>query len=221
MIKDAFLFHALFCFISFLFLFWFSRYLNVCPDFFGYVVKKFITSKIGKQIIAVHILSNISISKSNQTMEFGQLIECNMRNIFLEKSCTKKRVYLWINSLKCCSYGWTLALGLHKPVSKKQKKSGTSFPASFSGCFLEKNFPHVMSYRSIFLVWLPLLLETLGNMCIAIICLPVCHAKNCEINLSFLVKPFSYMTKKSEQKRKSFKKENNFLDETKSIFHNF
>ena len=29
------------------------------------------------------------------------------------------------------------------------------------------------------------------------------------------------MTKKSEQKRKSFKKENNFLDETKSIFHNF
>ena len=89
MIKDAFLFHALFCFISFLFLFWFSRYLNVCPDFFGYVVKKFMTSKIGKQIIAVHILSNISISKSNQTMEFGQLIECNMRNIFLEKSCTK------------------------------------------------------------------------------------------------------------------------------------
>ena len=58
-------------------------------------------------------------------------------------------------------------------------------------------------------------------MCIAIICLPVCHAKNYEINLSFLIKPFSYMTKKSEQKRKSFKKENNFLDETKSIFHNF
>ena len=37
-----------------------------------------------KQII--HILPNISKSKGNQTMKFGQLIECNMRNIFLEKS---------------------------------------------------------------------------------------------------------------------------------------
>ena len=28
-------------------------------------------------------------TKSNQTMKFGQLIECNMRKIFLEKSYTK------------------------------------------------------------------------------------------------------------------------------------
>ena len=28
-------------------------------------------------------------NKGNQTMKFGQLIECNMRNIFLEKSYTK------------------------------------------------------------------------------------------------------------------------------------
>ena len=27
--------------------------------------------------------------KGNQTMKFSQLIEYNMRNIFLEKSCTK------------------------------------------------------------------------------------------------------------------------------------
>ena len=37
----------------------------------------------------IHILSNILRSKGNQTMKFGQLIECNMRNIFLEKSYTK------------------------------------------------------------------------------------------------------------------------------------
>ena len=36
-----------------------------------------------------HILPNILRSKGNQTMEFGQLTECNMRNIFLEKSYTK------------------------------------------------------------------------------------------------------------------------------------
>ena len=33
------------------------------------------TSQTGKQIITVHILSNITKSKGNQTMTFGQLIE--------------------------------------------------------------------------------------------------------------------------------------------------
>ena len=44
------------------------------------------TSKFGEQTIAIHILSNITRSKGNQAMKFGQLIEYNMRNIFLEKS---------------------------------------------------------------------------------------------------------------------------------------
>ena len=34
-------------------------------------------------------VANISRSKGNPTMKFGQLIDCNMRNIFLEKSYTK------------------------------------------------------------------------------------------------------------------------------------
>ena len=41
------------------------------------------TSQPGKQTIAVYILPNISRSKGNQTVKFGQLIEYNMRNIFL------------------------------------------------------------------------------------------------------------------------------------------
>ena len=44
------------------------------------------TSQTGKQIIPIQILLNISRSKDNQTMKFGQSIEYNMRNIFLEKS---------------------------------------------------------------------------------------------------------------------------------------
>ena len=40
-------------------------------------------------MIAIHILSNISRSKGNQKMKFGQLMECNMRKSFLEKSYTK------------------------------------------------------------------------------------------------------------------------------------
>ena len=47
------------------------------------------TSQPGKQIIAIHILLNISRSKGNQTMKFDQLLEYNMRNLFLKKSYTK------------------------------------------------------------------------------------------------------------------------------------
>ena len=43
------------------------------------------TSQPGKQTIAIHILPDISRSKSNQTMSFGRLIEYNTRNIFLER----------------------------------------------------------------------------------------------------------------------------------------
>ena len=47
------------------------------------------TSQPGRQVIAIHILPNISRSKGNQTMKFGQLIKYDMRNIFLEKLYTK------------------------------------------------------------------------------------------------------------------------------------
>ena len=47
------------------------------------------TSQPGKRAITLHILTNILRSKGNQAMIFGQLIKYNLRNIFLEKSCTK------------------------------------------------------------------------------------------------------------------------------------
>ena len=47
------------------------------------------TSQPGEQTIVIHIFPNILRSKRNQTMKPGQLIECNMRNVFLEKSYTK------------------------------------------------------------------------------------------------------------------------------------
>ena len=43
------------------------------------------TSQPGAQTIAIHILINTSRNKCNQTIKFGQLIEYNTRNIFLEK----------------------------------------------------------------------------------------------------------------------------------------
>ena len=47
------------------------------------------TSLPGFQTIEIHILCNISQSEGNQTMKFGQLIEYNKRNIFLQKLCGK------------------------------------------------------------------------------------------------------------------------------------
>ena len=42
-----------------------------------------------KQIIAIHILPNISKSRGNQILKFDQLIEYNMTKNFLEKSYKK------------------------------------------------------------------------------------------------------------------------------------
>ena len=54
------------------------------------------TSQLGKQTIAIHILSNISKSKDNRTMKFSPLIKYNLRNIFFnnhaENETTKRLV---------------------------------------------------------------------------------------------------------------------------------
>ena len=43
----------------------------------------------GKQTIVIPILPNIGRCKGNQTVKFGQLIEWDIRNIFVEKLYTK------------------------------------------------------------------------------------------------------------------------------------
>ena len=65
--------------------------LSVLGHFVKMALKRFISklmiSQLTKQTIC--ILCKISRTKGNQTMKFGQLIEFNMRNIFLEKSYIK------------------------------------------------------------------------------------------------------------------------------------
>ena len=46
-------------------------------------------SSNGIQTITIYILPNISRSKGNQTKKFGQIVERNLRRIFLQKSCKK------------------------------------------------------------------------------------------------------------------------------------
>ena len=41
-------------------------------------------SQTGTQMITMSMLSDISKSKGNKTMKFGQLLKSNMRNIFVK-----------------------------------------------------------------------------------------------------------------------------------------
>ena len=75
-----------------------------------------------------------------------------------------------------------------------------SLSTTFCVWFLRKMFLLTYSITWLnFVVWLSLLLEMLGNMCIAIVCFPGCDVINFGINYIFLIKPFFYMTKKSSK----------------------
>ena len=86
MMKNAFYFilKALFVLKLFTFLsrlFWSCRKNGLIRKL--RLISKFMTSQPGLQTIAIHILPNISQSKGNQTMKFGQLMEYNKRPLFI------------------------------------------------------------------------------------------------------------------------------------------
>ena len=108
------------------------------------------TSQPGKQIIAMHILPNISRSKGRQATKCGQLIEQKMRNTFLEKSYTKcggviipkhfstksKLNILWINSLKFYKFVVVFQAECYRNILKLRCR-----PLTFTSykAFLENN----------------------------------------------------------------------------------
>ena len=167
-------------------------------------------------------------------MKFGQLIKHNVRNIFLEKSYTKYSgeasprpfykkqnwEHLLVNSQKCykcysfnCMYKSKLPdyIKINVPTTCFYlKRPGDSLSAySFRLTFCMILMLYSINWPN-FIACLFLLLEILGNTCIVIICNPVCDVINFEISLSFLIKPFSYLTKKSGQKCKYLEKEKTF-----------
>ena len=132
-------------------------------------------------------------------MKFGPLIEYNLRNIFLEKSYTtcggeticrpknQNRAYLWINILKLYIY---IYIYIYFVFIFWQVEELVSLP-HFLHDFWIKMFLLIYYFTwPNFNVWLLLLLEILGNMCIVILCCPDCDVINFEINLIFLIKTF-------------------------------
>ena len=53
------------------------------------LTSKFMMSQPGLETIAIQILPSISQSKGKQAIKFGQLVQYNKRNIFLQQLCGK------------------------------------------------------------------------------------------------------------------------------------
>ena len=147
-------------------------------------------------------------------MKFGQLIEYNMRKIFLEKPYKKcggetiPRLFskksnwacLWINPVKfytVCFYCMRIedyrsilklsCRSLALTSYKVLKKPKCCLPHFYQD-FWRKMFLllHFINWPN-FIAWLLLLREVLTNMCIVIVWWPDCDVINFEINLIFLV----------------------------------
>ena len=150
-------------------------------------------SQTGQRIITVHILPNISRRKDNHAMKFRQSLEFIVRNNFLQILYRK-----W--------GGETSPTPLFVI-----KRPGPIFPPHFMYDFSRKIFLMLYSVNWLnFFVCLSLLLEILDNICIEIICSPVCDVTYFETDLRFLIKPFFYITKKSAQSIKYPKNEMTF-----------
>ena len=71
------------------------------------------------------------------------------------------------------------------------KGLGIVSPAHFVYEFSTKMFLMLYSINlPNFIAWLPLLLDILGNICIAIVFKPGCDVMDFEINFTFLIEPF-------------------------------
>ena len=84
-------------------------------------------------------------------------------------------------------------LNFHFLDKSLKKVSPPHFVFDFSRKMFFKLYSINLPY---FIVSLPLLLEILDNLCIAIVCFPGCDVINFEINLIFLIKSFFYMTER-------------------------
>ena len=191
------------------------------------------TSQPGSQTIGIYISINISRSKVNQTLTRGELIEYNMKNIFLGKSYTKggvksirrpvsnkSKLSISLNQLSKDLYSLFLLYAKMMTIKIPHIKNVSSLTNLLIWNFEKTkkdlklvSLPHFLHgfWRNLFLllysvtwqnfiVYLPLLRETLDSRCIAIVCEPSCDVINFEVNRVFLIKPFFYMTKKSRQK---------------------
>ena len=106
---------------------------------------------------------------------------------------------------------------------KRVKEITSPFPygpmnreCSWKKSQIEEKYMYSINWPN-FMVCVPLFFKISGNICIVIVCFPVCDVINFGIYLSFLIKSLSCMTKKSGQ----LTNEKSFSDEMKNIIYHF
>ena len=147
-------------------------------------------------------MRNICFWKNHMKRWGGETIP----RLFFKKN--QNWTYLWINSLKShtvCFYympGWGLSIYIKTKLQttclyliysfcKKKRRSGTSFPVSFSAWFFKKGISLILFIHwPNAIVWLSLLYEILGNICIVNVCKPGCDVISFETGRKFLIKSF-------------------------------
>ena len=113
---------------------------------------------------------------------------------------------------------WSLAFTTYKAFSNWKRSLALVFLPDFLHKFSRKIFLTLYFINSPnFIVWLLLLLEILGNICIVIICFPIYDVVNFENNLSFFSSDFPTRPKRLGLKFRNLKKENSFLREVQTI----
>ena len=139
-------------------------------------------------------------------MKFEKLIEYNKIIILLQKSCRKwgseskgsAALFHYISIILKLGYNkrklykvLRLLIQRYTQIRFFRKESWNKFSAVFCVLFLTKIFLMLYSINWPNLIfWFPLLLEILGNMCIAIVHWPGCDVTHFLINLVFLIRPF-------------------------------
>ena len=108
-------------------------------------------------------------------------------------------------------YHFRLLIQRHAQFQFLQKSLRLATPSSFVYDFSMKILLFLFSVNwENFIVWFPLLLEILSNMCIVIISCLVSDFRNYKIKQSFIIKPFFYIIKKLSRKCKYLKNEKSF-----------
>ena len=114
------------------------------------------------------------------------------------------------HAIKTC-YHFRLLIQRHAQFQFLQKSLRLATPSRFVYDFLMKILFLLCSINwENFVVWFPLLLEILSNMCIVIISCLVSDFRNYKIKQSFIIKPFFYIIKKLSRKCKYLKNEKSF-----------
>ena len=169
----------------------FLKYLHFFPDHSGYVENRLdkkgkvnfkIYDVINWETLLIYIFLNISRSTDNQTMKFRWRKSNFIQFVFI----------VWPSrGLRC----WPFVFTSNKALSKN--RDGLEL-ASLPHWKKKEKSRYILYFHLI--VWLTWLLGRLGNMCIVTVWFPVSDFINPEINLSFFIRSFSYITKKVKTK---------------------